>query len=744
MFNRTLVLSSLLVFTLGVARPQSPLTCSTTAGNPPVRAEGIAEPVGDIFLNCSGGAPGAVFTLNIGVFLNVAITNRISATNATDVSLTVDSGSGAVPASVPGILQNSSAVGFNGVTFTVPATGVINLHLSNLRGNVSQLGGGGLRPVLATLSVTGVPSPVVSNTSQLSVGIPANGLLATLATTGIRCTGSLLPTTTPFTFTNLYEGGTRFVSTRVTEGFPGAFQVKTPTSDSGIRVIARYSGFPAGARIFVPSVIAGSDATIPTAAGDLGGTPARGLYTPGNGGSLLLSAVTGADANGAGGSLVYRPGPAGSGAVAFDGVTEIPLSNGNGAAVYEVVDSSPSQIESAQFPTFLGLPQVPANATVPIASEQVSFAPISTVFVASTTDPIPRFLSTNPPSDCSALADCNASFFPVLSVTASQALQFTGIAGAFQQTKTVQVNNKGGGLLSWTASFAYMSGANWLTITPGAGVNGGTVLVTVYPANIGPGTYAATLIIDGGPQAGSQSLPIKFTVNALPPAPTPTPTPAPAPTPTPAPAPTPAPPSVVVQSLTSAADPTSTTVAPGSLAVLTGSNLQGKAVSVTFDGIPATILSATSTSIEIEVPATLAPNSASKLQVTADAGQSAALPVAVSEIAPAIFPNGILNQDSSVNSVSNPAAAGSEIQIFSTGLMGPVEAPVLVKLADRQLTPVFAGPAPDLIGVNQVNVIIPDDLSGMTAQLQVCGYGASNPNQPVCSSPVNVTLQQAQ
>ena len=67
--------------------------------------------------------------------------------------------------------------------------------------------------------------------------------------------------------------GTRFASTRVTEGFPGAFQPKTPTSDTGTRIIARYSNFPPGARLFVPTLVAGSDALQPTAAGDLGGTP---------------------------------------------------------------------------------------------------------------------------------------------------------------------------------------------------------------------------------------------------------------------------------------------------------------------------------------------------------------------------------------------------------------------------------------------------------------------------------------
>ena len=46
---------------------------------------------------------------------------------------------------------------------------------------------------------------------------------------------------------------------------------------------------------------------------------------------------------------------------------------------------------------------------------------------------------------------------------------------------------------------------------------GGTVLVNVYPQNLAPGVYNATLFITGGPQAGSQSLPVTVTVTAFPP-----------------------------------------------------------------------------------------------------------------------------------------------------------------------------------------------------------------------------------
>src|SRR5690348_2698889 len=122
MFIRAVFFSALLFVWPGFAYAQTtPLTCSAGAVNPLVRAEGITEIVGDILLNCSGGAPGSAITLNLVVFLNVGVTNRISEANATDVSLTIDTGSGPAPVAVPGLLQSSNSVAFNGVTFTVPA-----------------------------------------------------------------------------------------------------------------------------------------------------------------------------------------------------------------------------------------------------------------------------------------------------------------------------------------------------------------------------------------------------------------------------------------------------------------------------------------------------------------------------------------------------------------------------------------------------------------------------------------------
>jgi len=717
---RAVLLASLFISLASIAYPQS-LNCLPTAVNPVIHAEGIAEPLGDIVMNCTGSNAGSTISLNLTVFLNVGITNRISTNNVTDVSLTVDTGSGQVPSAVPGILQNSNAVSFNGVSFTVPASRNVVLRLSNLRGNVSQFGAGSQRPVVATLSLNAGPVIITVPSDQLSVGIPVVGLLATLSDTGIRCTGSPLPDV--INFNNLIARGTRFVSTRVTEGFASSFEKKTPTSDSGIRIVARYGGLPAGARLFTPDVVAGSDAVQPTAAGDLGGTTSGGSYAPGGSGSLLLVRVNGTDANGAGGTLIYAPGTPGSGTVSFNSVSEVPIANGAGIVVYEVVDSNPNARETAQFPTFLGLAPI-SDGSGPIASENVSLGPISTAFAASNTDPIPRFVGSTPPSDCPTLNDCNASYFPELFVEASQPLEFTAPAGSAPQTKTVQIQNHGGGVLSWTATLTGVSGSGWLTVTPSSGVNYSSVLVNVFPQNVAPGVYTGTLVIDAGPVSGSRTLPVKAIITNGPVVVVP---------------PDLFPPKVVVENLRSAARPDSPAVAPGSLANVNGSHLKGTNVMVTFDGSPAKIVTAADDFITVQIPETLSAPQSAQLEVVVDGAKSASLPVQISEVAPAVFPTGILNENFSANSLTNPAAVGSTLQILATGLK--TGGPLVVKLHDRTVTPSFIGPLTGWAGINLISAVIPADLPAMTTFFYVCGFASANPSQPVCSQASFVTLK---
>jgi uncharacterized protein (TIGR03437 family) len=104
---------------------------------------------------------------------------------------------------------------------------------------------------------------------------------------------------------------------------------------------------------------------------------------------------------------------------------------------------------------------------------------------------------------------------------------------------------------------------------------------------------------------------------------------------------------------------------------------------------------------------------------------------------PGIFGGGILNQDGEVNGPSHPAKAGSILQIYATGLSGA--GTISAQVNGKSVEPEFGGPAPGLVGVQQVNVELPDGLTGATATVAVCG---NNPYAGVCSPAVQVAITQ--
>src|SRR5690242_2093511 len=135
-FARLLIL---LAFSLSLAY-SAPFVCTPTAVPALVHAEGLAERLGDILISCAGGAPGGVVGGNLTVFLSVNVTNKL-ANNFTDVRMTVDNGSGPVAANVGAQPFGVGAVVFNGLSFTLSASGQANLRISNLRGDTSNVSG---------------------------------------------------------------------------------------------------------------------------------------------------------------------------------------------------------------------------------------------------------------------------------------------------------------------------------------------------------------------------------------------------------------------------------------------------------------------------------------------------------------------------------------------------------------------------------------------------------------------------
>ena len=699
--NRFCGLVLLLTGALGTYA-QIPTTCVVSAAPVVVHSEGLAERIGEIVLQCSG-TPGAAVTATLNIFLPVSITNRINAAGySTDASLSVNTGTGNVPSGVSGLVSNQS-ISFNGFQFKFPASGAVSLVIDDLRANANQLG---LQQQSLMKAYFGGSLALEGNPVDVAIG--QQGLLATSMDSGVTCTGS--PTPSTLNLSNLFAGGTAEETTRVTEGFPSSFQPKDPTSDTGTRFLLSYSNVPASAAIYVPDAVAGSGATVPTAGGDLGTPAAVGQYTPASH-TLLLVRVLNSDSTGTGGTLAPLPAANGAGVLVLNGANPVPLTNGSGYAVYEVVDANPSAIESAQIPNFFALPP---NSPPSTSNGSLSLAPVSTVATASTTAPIPRFVAVMPPSDCAAVGDCNASYYPQLQVTATP-FEATAVSGGKPVAAgNITIRDTRGGVLDWSASATYSNGAGWVSFSDPFGIDNATVQVLVDPGALAPGTYQATVLIDAGPIAGSQSIPLTFIVTA------------------PAPA-------VVIGAITDAADFHPGPVAPGELATVWGSNLAGQNVSVALNGMPAKLFYTGAQQINLRIPPALSGQPSAKLVVTADGASSAPFTVPLTSVAPAIFTPGVLNQDNTVNSAANPAPLGTILQIFLTG-MPDSGAVATVAIQNRgNLVPLYAGAAPGFLGLQQVNVAVPADLLPVTSNLTICVMGVGN--QPSCSQLESIALK---
>src|ERR1035438_3341251 len=692
--------------------PSSTARCQVSSSPVQVRAEGLTERLGDIVLQCSGSVPGAVFTGNFTLYLPVSVTNRVDANNQTrDAVVSVDLGSGFVPTAIAGQVSGNS-ISFNGISYTAPASGNVNLRISNVRAAMNQLGYTSAVPAQITASLV---SSLAVDQSQLVVAYSQAGMLSSMSSTGISCYGSPVPGT--LDLSGLFAAGTALASTRVTEGFATAFEARAAGLDTGTRFLVKYSGFPAATHLYIPDAVAGSDALQPTAGGDLTLPQAVGQYLPGSG-ALVLVRVTGADSTGAGGFAVAPP--QGAGPVTLGSVSEVLLTNGAGYAVYEVAAANPSVQETAQFPTFVSLPRSTPPA---VAQETIALAPVSSVTTASATAPVPRFAAVATQSDCQLFGDCNSApaLVPKLLVEASPILIGAVASGGAMTTPagTFRVHNVGGGSMGWSISVIYQGGAGWLVFDTPSGTNDATVQVTANTKTLTAGISLATIIVNAG-AAGSQSVPVILTVTA-----------APAPPP-----PAPVTPTVVVSQVLNAATLQVAPLVPGSLTTLMGSHLSGKSVAVTFDGIPATLIYSGDTQINLQVPSALGSRNSTSLVVTVDGVSSTPLTVPLAAAWPAVFPHGVLNQDNQENTPATAAKSGDILQIFATGI--PKLATVSVQIGDhKDLVPLYAGEAPTAPGVQQVNVAVPAGVTGLLT-VEVC---ATTGGQQYCSPAYPITVQ---
>jgi uncharacterized protein (TIGR03437 family) len=157
---------------------------------------------------------------------------------------------------------------------------------------------------------------------------------------------------------------------------------------------------------------------------------------------------------------------------------------------------------------------------------------------------------------------------------------------------------------------------------------------------------------------------------------------------------------------------------------------------VLFDGVPAPLIYTSATQVNTIVPFGLSTET-TQLSVVYQGQSSDAVPIAVARAVPGIFSvdgSGagaaiVANQDGTLNSAENPAAPGSVVTLYATG-MGPLSPvgpdgavvtadalplamlAIAVQVGDTPASVLYAGGAPGIVqGVMQVNVAIPSTAS---------------------------------
>ena len=417
-----LTLLTLATLGAGVSQAQVPpgptlTTCIATAVPPVVRAEGIAELVGDIVLTCQNATQtipaNAVVKTNVSVSLNVNVTNNIdfgSAEEITDAVLVINENNCTTPSELGSTYNCGSDVRFqdpqfgrlaannrlewNEVDFPIPnAISTINqtqhpsvttVRITSMRGNASQLGvpNAATFPstqITAFVSITG-PTTIPVTNNVLNVAVPILGLLWEVDSdlTGLQCIDD-----EGYAVLTLEEGfATSFKTIGVATYVPGntqwesgyyAISQQGGTSNNGAgatqgtRFLLQFFGIPEGVEIEVPEYI------------DHGNVNATGD-------ALALAIVTGADSDGQGGSHTTSTDTS-----ATDSVS---LSGGFGTVVYEVVDSNPFLVEDCDINIHMEWEADTTNDLPAVGSGSLSasFAPISTVTTASDGEAEPRFI----------------------------------------------------------------------------------------------------------------------------------------------------------------------------------------------------------------------------------------------------------------------------------------------------------------------------------------------------------------
>ena len=446
--------------------------CTATAVPPVVRAEGIAEIVGDIVLVCrtvpaplgTGDPTRNRITTNVSVSLNVNVTNNINfgvGSNVTDAVMIINENNCTAPSptgstfgdcTTPdvriqdpqfGTLAAPNRLEWNEVDFPVPgasdsgvpvadcaagapaippgapASGCFpfntTVRITSVRANASQLGVPDTATfpstqITAFVSITG-PTTIPVTNNVLNVAVPILGLIVTGpgSVAGLQCISE-----TRAANITLREGfATAFKTLGVPTFTPGTTQWESgywaPGSNNG-------GGASQATRFILRffNLPDGVELSVNNYVASPDGSP-----LPVTGDNLELFLVPNAGADGAGGT----------GTTATTGTTTVTPSGGFAQVVYEVHDSDPFRVESVVVPLNVSWDSDTANDLPAIGSGQisVSFAPVSTVATANAGAPEPRFVdNSGDPRDFISILRCTTTLlFPFVT---NQAGFDTGMA----------------------------------------------------------------------------------------------------------------------------------------------------------------------------------------------------------------------------------------------------------------------------------------------------------------------------
>jgi uncharacterized protein (TIGR03437 family) len=520
LFGRIALLLSIPI----VASAQTALICTANAGIPPsVRADSVADLVGDIVLNCTGGTPTPagvpIVSTNVTVFLNVNLTSRLIADPISEALLFIDEphsttnpsvplipctggptactvlgtnggtgnsgpyGAGRGPNVFQGRLTGANQVTFVGVPIDPPGSQTRVMRISNIRANANQLGvSSSATPnqITAYISITGDISVPINNPQQTVAFVQSGLAISGAARVNLSQCQSANPSIAVDPTKPLDSGGQNEAQYSFTfsEGVAGAFKARNIAQTvANTPVNGQFpQAYPADANQNVPGAVYNTETGFFNGGADLSplppdSPPATLVFPPLNGlnnagradqGTRLYLSFTGVPAamkmfvpvsvpltaqkNNStvqtGVAVLVSTDASGGGAynrVQGNAAGWAPVQAG--LAVYEILYSDAFSIESMTVPVAAAYAVSDSSTEPPAGAEiriQAGFAPQTTVSVADSTSPLPRFPMASAPVSAFLVQGCGT---PDLTLSVAHSGTFS--ADSTDSTFTLTVRNSG-------------------------------------------------------------------------------------------------------------------------------------------------------------------------------------------------------------------------------------------------------------------------------------------------------------